>query len=217
MGTKTIDIIQSNKIAALEADVLELRTALNLLVTDVLAISGKLNTLIGDQNNMNEVIMAGYTTPGSPESYGILEGIDVYKDDITEHKSRNIQLPPYVQWDRQLVNGTYLYPWYPPSGLNSYYYYDQWTAHPEEWHDPEPPAGRVSGAGFPVGNDWTAGDPVVGGTGQGGNTAASTDEVNAAVVGLYSITTGESLLSIKLSSANRARKLARKTLNRLRK
>ena len=85
MGTKKIDIIQSAQITALEADVLELRTKLNLVVQDAQAISTKLNQLINDLNDMNEVVMDGYTTPSSPESYGILEALDVYKDQMTDH------------------------------------------------------------------------------------------------------------------------------------
>ena len=90
MGTKNIDTIQSDQIAALEADVLELRTKINLVVTDATGISAKLNTLIDDLNDMNDVVMAGYTTPGSPESYGILEGLDVFKDEFQDHYMRNL-------------------------------------------------------------------------------------------------------------------------------
>ena len=67
MGTKKIDILQSAQIAALEADILELRTKINLVVTDLQAISAKLNILITDLNDINVVVMAGYTTPGSPQ------------------------------------------------------------------------------------------------------------------------------------------------------
>jgi hypothetical protein len=119
-----------------------------------------------------------------------------------------------------MTGGNYDYPWYSYTGSNSSFakpkFYNQWLEHKLEWK-PEASGGagsRVSGD-IP-GNSWSAGDPVVGGTGQVGNTTASTDEVNAAVVGLYT-GLGESILSIKKSSADRARKLARQTLNRLRK
>ena len=85
MGVKKVDALQTAQILALEADVGDLRTKLNLLVTDVLALSSKLNTLIGDLNDFNNLIIEGYTTPGSPESYGILEALDVYKDAFKDH------------------------------------------------------------------------------------------------------------------------------------
>ena len=80
----------------METDVGQLRTKLNQLVADVTDIDGvdgatrdglskKLNTLIGDLNDFNNLIMEGYTTPSSPESYGILKAIDVYKDAMTDH------------------------------------------------------------------------------------------------------------------------------------
>ena len=53
MGTQSIDTFQSAQIAALETDVAELRTKLNLAVTDAIAISTKLNILIDDLNDMN--------------------------------------------------------------------------------------------------------------------------------------------------------------------
>lgn len=115
MGTKKIDTLQTAQITALETDVGQLRTKLNLVVDDTLAISSKLNTLIGDLNDMNKVVMEGYTTPGSPESYGIQEAMDVYKDKWKDHvethsadSRANPSLPP--SWD-----------WWPPlSGSGSY-------------------------------------------------------------------------------------------------
>lgn len=96
MGVKKVDALQTAQILALEADVGDLRTKLNQLVADVTDIDGvdgatrdglskKLNTLIGDLNDFNNLIMEGYTTPGSPESYGILEALDVYKDAFKDH------------------------------------------------------------------------------------------------------------------------------------
>jgi hypothetical protein len=126
MGVKKIDALQTAQILALEADVGDLRTKLNLLVADVTDIDGvdgatrdglskKLNTLIGDLNDFNNLIMEGYTAPGSPESYGILEALDVYKDAFKDHVETHSadsraspSLPP--SWD-----------WWPPlSGSGSY-------------------------------------------------------------------------------------------------
>lgn len=85
MATEKIDTLQTEQIQAIEVNVTELKTKLNLMVNDVLAITAKVNTVIGDMNNMNDVVMAGYTTPGSPESYGILEAMDVHKDELKDH------------------------------------------------------------------------------------------------------------------------------------
>ena len=85
MGTTQVDALQTAQIIALQTDVGQLREKLNLAISDELALSSKLNTLIDDLNDMNNLIMEGYTVPGSPESYGILEGIDVYKDEWKDH------------------------------------------------------------------------------------------------------------------------------------
>ena len=85
MGTKKVDALQTAQIIALQTDVGQLREKLNLAITDELALSSKLNTLIDDLNDMNNLIMEGYTVPGSPESYGLLEAMDVYKDKWKDH------------------------------------------------------------------------------------------------------------------------------------
>lgn len=209
MGTKNIDTIQSNQIAALEADVLELRTKLNLMVTDATGISAKLNTLIDDLNNMNDVVMAGYTTPSSPESYGILQGLDVYKDEFQDHYERNhsysvanTPLNPYVSQTAEhpvVVYGASSTPNYSPPAGGNQYSQKQGTA-----------------GGTTPGNSWTHGNPVLSGTGQGGNTAHSADAVNSSVDAAYSGNI-QKVIKIKKPSAIRAKRLVRQTLNRLRK
>ena len=212
MGTKNIDTIQSDQIAALEADVLELRTKINLVVTDATGISAKLNTLIDDLNDMNDVVMAGYTTPGSPESYGILEALDVFKDEFQDHYMRNLN------WVS-----------------NSQNYITQTVEHFPVTYSTSTPSGGVpipggrfsppaqggaggsagSGGGTQGGNNWTANSPVLSGTGQGGNTAHSADAEDSSVTAAYSNI--QKVMKIKKSSAIRAKRLARQTLNRLRK
>ena len=66
MGTKKIDVIQSANIAALEADVLELRTKINLVVTDLQAISAKLNILIGDLVKSNLIYVDAPRVANNP-------------------------------------------------------------------------------------------------------------------------------------------------------
>jgi len=86
MAVKKIDAMQTSQIIALQTDVGELRTKLNKAVTDALAISTILNILITDLNDLNDVVMKGYTPPASPESYGILEAIDIFQLGFDEHK-----------------------------------------------------------------------------------------------------------------------------------
>jgi hypothetical protein len=144
MGTKRIDTLQTAQITALETDVGQLRTKLNLVVDDALAISSKLNTLIGDLNDMNNLVMEGYTTPGSAESYGIQEAIDLYKDEWKDHvethsaDSRDSPSNPNPSWH-----------WWPYglSGTGSY---------------------NSASSGTLTGASWTAGSNAVAFTGSTG-------------------------------------------------
>ena len=199
MGTKKIDIVQSAQIAALEADILELRTKINLVVTDLHAISAKLNILITDLNDINAVVMAGYTTPGSPQGHGILQEMADYTNAMDDHANLPINTSgsggPYI--------GNYATHFYKQNTIGpappSY-------AHPAPGV-PGPPPPYQPGAG---GDGSTPG-----GTGQHGNAAHDSDAEDANVNASY--LNKERILSVKGASANRAKRLARQTLNRLRK
>ncbi len=192
MATKKIDIIQTNQINVLEADVLELRTKLNLLVTDVQAISSKLNTLIGDLNDINNVIMAGYTVPSSPAGYGILQRIKLYKDEMDAHANLPINTTgnggAYCGWKA------------------THFYKVRGTPCPTFSGAPGPPPYAPGAGGV---------NSTPSGTGQGSNSNHSATSEDATVIGEY--INRESVLSIDQKNINRARKLARKTLNSLRK
>ena len=228
MATEKIDTLQTAQIKTLEANINELKDKLNLMVNDVLAITTKVNTVIGDMNDMNDVIMAGYTTPGSPESHGILEGMDVHKDNLTEHASRNVPLPPVAPfndpshpqyWDREanMTNGEYDFPWWFSNSYAIPKYYNQWIEHWKMWR-PEASGGSSFRSGNQGGdaNSWTAGDPALGGTGQGGNSPHTAGAQNSTASGDYETPT-KRMLTVKRSEALRAKKLTRQTLNRLRK
>ena len=191
MGTKKIDVIQSANITALEADVLELRTKINLVVTDLQAISAKLNILIGDLNNINAVVMAGYTTPGSPQGHGILEEMKDYTNDMDAHANIELNTSGY--------GGAY-------TGWEATHFYKVRTTPPAFHGAPGPPP-YAPGAG---GDSSTPG-----GTGQGGNTSHDPDATDAREMQAYGNLAR--IMTVKASSARRAKKLARKTLNRLRK
>ena len=191
MGTKKIDILQSAQIAALEADILELRTKINLVVTDLQAISAKLNILITDLNDINVVVMAGYTTPGSPQGHGILEEMKNYTDDMDDHANMELNTSGYGG------------PWL---GHERTHFYKMNTTGAPFFGAPGPP-GYSPGAG---GSSSTPG-----GTGQHGNTAHNPDAADASVNASY--LNKERILSVEGSSAKRAKRLARQTLNRLRK
>tara|TARA_Y100001951_G_scaffold83969_1_gene73133 strand:- start:8 stop:946 length:939 start_codon:yes stop_codon:yes gene_type:complete len=105
MAIEEIDTLQSDQLATLETHLNELKTKLNLMVADILAVTAKTNIVIDDMNDMNNLIMEGYTVPGSPESYGILEAMDVYKDKFKDHIETysfdtipDPSLPPNWQW-----------------------------------------------------------------------------------------------------------------------
>lgn len=192
MATEKIDTLQSAQIQAIEANITELKTKLNLMVNDVLAITTKVNTVIGDLNDMNNVIMEGYTSPGSPAAWGILESLDKYKDEFQDHED--------------LTFGTWIMgpQWDPTWQINSYGVF----SHPYE-NNPDP-MGRTD-------SDPPAYDaPIVDGTGQGGNTSHTAGAQDSTASGDYQ---GDKkrMLTVKRSEANRAKKLTRQTLNRLRK
>ena len=195
MGTKKIDLIQSAQLAALEADILELRTKINLVVTDLQAISAKLNNLITDLNDINTVVMAGYTTPGSPQGHGVLQEMKNYTDDMDDHAQRTPQpIGPYY-------------------GDVATHFYQVNT-----WGGPRPSfapgfPGAPGGPGYAPGAGGDSSTP--GGTGQHGNTAHDPDAEDASVNASY--LNKERILSVEGSSAKRAKRLARQALNRLRK
>ncbi|MBO54042.1 MAG: hypothetical protein CL886_00105 [Dehalococcoidia bacterium] len=192
MATEKVDTLQSAQIKAIEDNVNELKTKLNLMVNDVHAITAKVNTVIGDLNNMNDVIMEGYTTPSSPESYGILESLDRWKNKLADHEDYT-----YGTWHFALGSWR----------VNAY---GDWS-HPYISHWP-PSSGRTDGGYVPPSYDA----PALGGTDQGGNSPHSAGAQNSTAVGSFQ---GDKkrMLTVKRSEAKRAKKLARQTLNRLRK
>ena len=199
MGVKKIDTIQSAQIATLEADIVELKNKLNLLVADIQNITSNANQIITDLNDLNGIIMDGYTAPSSPTSDGILERMDNYKDAFTDH-----------------IN----YPWW----VSGVIYMSVTTV----THDAKVVGGGGGGAFAPgagggaggssggtSGSGWSYGSPVLGGTGQGSNSSHTQGSSDASVDGNYK--DKERMLGITTASAKRAKKLARQTLNRLRK
>jgi hypothetical protein len=89
MGTQRIDTIQAEQLVKLQSNMLELKTKLNLMVDDVLTITAKVNVVIGDMNDMNDVVMKGYTPPQNPaNNRGMLQSMDIWKDDMTDHHEK---------------------------------------------------------------------------------------------------------------------------------
>ena len=88
MSLAEIDIIQSEKITALQNDVIDLRDKLNLVVADILALTTKLNTAISDADDLNTVINAGYSVAsgGGESNTGILKRLDQLFDDLEQHR-----------------------------------------------------------------------------------------------------------------------------------
>ena len=199
MGTKKIDIVQSAQIAALEADILELRTKINLVVTALHAISAKLNILITDLNDINAVVMAGYTTPGSPQGHGILQEMKDYTNAMDDHANLPMNISGFGG---------------PTSGLYATHFYKMNVVGPAP-PSYSPPAPGVPGPPPPYQPGAGGDGSTPGGTGQHGNAAHDPDAEDASVNASY--LNRERILSVKGASANRAKRLARQTLNRLRK
>jgi len=219
MAVKKIDAMQTAQIIALQTDVGELRTKLNKAVTDALAISTILNILITDLNDLNDVVMKGYTPPASPESYGILEAIDIFQLGFDEHKGVQTYRNPYIHalW---ATHGDITTPQangvgamqvtsYIGHGLTGLCFgYNTNISF-------SPPAGGINNAPGNTGNNAPGSNlpPVLGGTDQGTNSSHSADAANAITKNEYD--NRERLLEAP-KAINRARKLVRNTLNKLR-
>ena len=89
MSLAEIDIIQSEKITALQNDVIDLRDKLNLVVADILALTTKLNTAISDADDINTVLNAGYSVAsgGGESNTGILKRLVQLFDDLERHRN----------------------------------------------------------------------------------------------------------------------------------
>ena len=261
MAVKKIDAMQTAQIIALQTDVGELRTKLNKAVTDALAISTLLNILITDLNDLNDVVMKGYTSPASPESYGILEAIDIFQLGFDEHKG----VRTYIAAGNTTVLGTFnpAFQPYPVPPHSPYYLNGVWLCAPAPafathacanlgWlsHTTEqtlapnssrghgltalgqvniptstqrfsPEAGGVGqnytipASGGNTGNNAPNSNlaPVLDGTDQGTNSSHSADAESATTKNEYD--NRERLLEAP-KAINRARKLVRNTLNKLR-
>ena len=215
MAVKKIDAMQTAQIEALQTDVYELRTKLNKTVTDAKAISVILNQLIDDLNDKNEVMMAGYTSPGSPKSYGVQEALDIFQNGLDEHLNTQTGRYGYL-WPgfaTHAENPTFhnlslvvIHPYY-GYGLTAFVF----GYNPTGFFAP----GAGGGSGQ-AGNSGTTSGSIpgaLGGTDQSGNTAHSADSENANVTGQYD--NRERLMEVP--DATRALRLVRNILNKIRK
>ncbi len=90
MAVTEIDIIQTEKIEALQNDVVEIKDKLNLVVADITSLTSKLNQAIADADDLNGVINDGYSTPsgGGSAGVGILKRLDDLFDQFQEHRNQ---------------------------------------------------------------------------------------------------------------------------------
>ena len=88
MAVTEIDIIQSDKIEALQNDVVEIKDKLNLVVADITWLTTKLNQSIADADDLNDVINAGYSVAsgGGASNTGILKRLDELFNTFEAHK-----------------------------------------------------------------------------------------------------------------------------------
>ena len=88
MAVTEIDIIQTEKIEALQNDVVEIKDKLNLVVADITSLTTKLNQAIADADDLNDVINAGYSVAsgGGASNTGILKRLDELFNTFEAHK-----------------------------------------------------------------------------------------------------------------------------------
>jgi hypothetical protein len=92
MPVSEIDLLQTEQIEALQDDVKELRDKLNLIVTDIThatnGITKKLNDAIDDADDLNTVIMAGYSvgSGSGTANTGILKRLDELVNNFEKHR-----------------------------------------------------------------------------------------------------------------------------------
>ncbi len=250
MGTKRVDALQSAQIAALQIDVGELRTKLNLLVQDAIGLSTKLNILIDDLNDMNHVMMASWSNgiyypvlsdawiPANTHPWGVLKSLDIFKDLLDDHivtQTGRHTGSSYVIHPNWAIHCREFFGVSGPAAVSGYhngqapfttigYPLRIGPGGPRVFgYSPSggsfsPPAGGSVGGGGTGGTSGVAGSynaPVVGGTGQGTNSAHSADAADAVTKNEYD--NRERLLGLTSPIAgNRAKKLVRNILKKLR-
>jgi len=96
MVVEAIDIMQTEQIEDLQEDVQELEDKINLAVTDVNALTGKLNSVLGDLRIIYEALMGSdstdeYSPSGSTSTDGLLTRLDELYTVFWDH----IHMPPF--------------------------------------------------------------------------------------------------------------------------
>ena len=88
MAVTQVDVMQTEQIEALQADVVEVKDKLNLVVADITALVTKLNQAISDADDLNDVINAGYSVAsgGGASNTGILKRMDELYIAFEAHK-----------------------------------------------------------------------------------------------------------------------------------
>lgn len=177
MGTKSIDVMQTQHIALLEADMLEMKNKLNSLITEVSALSDKIGL--------------NYTPATSGSSHGSstdpillrLERLDADLQDLETKISNHVGTG-----GSPLVDANNVMFWAATSNTGA--------------HGSSP--------------SYSPGRTGSGSSNLNGITAPTVATSSASITGTYSDEEVK-VISIKPKSETRARKLARKTLNSLRK
>jgi len=97
MVVETIDIMQTQQIEDLQTDVEELKDKIALAVTDVNAITTKMNFVIDDLENLQICLMGTvgnqYSPSGTVDTDGLLKRIDELYAAFWDH----IHMPPFAK------------------------------------------------------------------------------------------------------------------------
>ncbi len=230
--------IKLNKVVA---DALDISAKLNILINDLNDMNHVM--MASWSSGIYSPVLSNAWIPASTHPWGVLKSLDIWKNLLEDHLVtqtgsmgwstywNNYQYAIHPGWAVHCreFNG------YPGPAAVSGYHNGQapftTIGYPLRigaggprvfgWNPSggsfSPPAGGNPGGGGTAGNTGSAGSynaPVVGGTGQGTNSAHAADSTNATTKNQYD--NRERLLSLDPSSGIRAKKLVRNILNKLR-
>ena len=197
MGTSSIDVMQSQDITQLESDVSQLNTKLNALIVEFNKCSDdtsvnetKISALIDDVKDINDKISDGYSASGGTAGGATTDSILTRMQKLDEDfTSIEIKFKTHVEGA------------YDGSGIHSVTY----------------TTGRTQGGSSNTPGELyaLADDLDVTADGEGADTSVNADPTTN--MGLSYSTAATKVITIGAKGEVRAKRLARQTLNRLRK
>tara|TARA_R110002020_G_scaffold10276_1_gene39578 strand:- start:637 stop:1281 length:645 start_codon:yes stop_codon:yes gene_type:complete len=214
MGTSAVDLMQSSDIAQLQTDVTELNTKLNALIIefnkcsdDTTTNADKITSLINDVGDINDKISLGYVATTIPNS-GDGSAADSILTRIQDLDGDFVALEGKV--DTHIGHSPGLQGVKDSAGNNILIYASMTSSHPHSG------TGASSNRGGGAGGILIPVEDLDAASSSGSGDDTSVNASSSSVGGVYS-TAAVKVLTLGSKPEARARKLARKTLNRLRK